>query len=50
MRLIATMPSLRGVKATTVAKQILMEFHRPTLRELTVEVQRVSVGDDYRVV
>ena len=41
-----------SLKATTVAKQVLLEGHRMTLRELTLEVQRRGCrsADDYRVV
>jgi hypothetical protein len=41
-----------SLKAATVAKQILMEGKRLTLRELTLEVQRRGCRpeDDYRVV
>ncbi len=41
-----------SLKATTVARQILMEGKRLTLRELTLEVQRRGCrsADDYRVV
>ncbi len=41
-----------SLKATTVAKQILMEGKAMTLRELTLEVQRRGCRplDDYRVV
>src|SRR3954447_15777603 len=40
-----------SLKPTTVAKQILLEGHRMTLRELTLEVQRRGCrsADDYRV-
>jgi hypothetical protein len=39
-----------SLKATTVAKRILLEGHRLTLRELTLEVQRRGCRplDDYR--
>jgi hypothetical protein len=41
-----------SLKATTVAKQILLEGHCMTLRELTLEVQRRGCRslDDYRAV
>jgi hypothetical protein len=41
-----------SLKATAVARQILMEGHRLTLRDLTLEVQRRGCrsADDYRVV
>lgn len=41
-----------SLKATTVAKQILLEGKRLTLRELTLEVQRrgCRTADDYRTV
>jgi choline dehydrogenase-like flavoprotein len=41
-----------SLNATTVAKQILLEGKRMTLRELTLEVQRRGCrsADDYRVV
>jgi hypothetical protein len=41
-----------SLKPTAVAKQILLEGHRMTLRELTLEVQRRGCrsADDYRVV
>lgn len=41
-----------SLKATTVAKQILMEGKRMTLAELTAEVQRRGCrsADDYRTV
>jgi hypothetical protein len=41
-----------SLKATTVAKQILLEGTRLTLRELTLEVQRRGCrsADDYRAV
>jgi hypothetical protein len=41
-----------SLKATAVAKAILLEGHRLTLRELTLEVQRRGCrsADDYRVV
>ena len=41
-----------SLKVSTVAKQILLEGHRMTLRELTLEVQRRGCRpqDDYRTV
>jgi hypothetical protein len=41
-----------SLKATAVARQILMEGHRMTLRELTLEVQQRGCrsADDYRAV
>src|SRR3954463_13590196 len=41
-----------SLKAATIAKQILLEGHRMTLRELTLEVQRRGCrsADDYRAV